>query len=123
VEGARHERHVARLEESTIRIKLILSYWNPKTTMGTTSKSLSAKEYQAIGVLTQHPDWTNEQIAEEIGVHRGSLYRMKEFLKLRARIRAIGRQELPHGTKVVNQDDPRASNGLEAWDNEPDDES
>jgi hypothetical protein len=87
------------------------------------AKRTSEKEYQAIGVLTQHPDWTNEQIAAEIGVHRGSIYRMKEFLSMRARIRKSGLQDIPRGTRIVNRDDRSAPGDVEAWENEPDDES
>jgi len=83
--------------------------------MDTKSKRISRNEYLAIGVLMQHKDWTNEKIAAEIGVHRGTIYRMKEFMKLRAKIREIGLAGMPHGTRVVDRDDPKTPSGMEAW--------
>lgn len=37
----------------------------------------------ALGVLAQHPEWTDAQIAEAAGVHRTSLYRMEVFMRAR----------------------------------------
>jgi hypothetical protein len=83
--------------------------------MSENRKRPSRKEYAAIGVLVLNPDWTNEQIAKEVGIHRGSLARMVEFVNLRARVKASGLQTIPRGTKIVNQHDPSQPAGLEAW--------
>jgi hypothetical protein len=47
----------------------------------------------AVGVLVNHPDWTIPQIAEEIGVHRGTLYRCKVFISKYRPVRELARKE------------------------------
>jgi hypothetical protein len=37
------------------------------------------KESQAIACLVEHPDWTDTRIAEEVGVHRSTLYTWNTF--------------------------------------------
>jgi AraC-like DNA-binding protein len=36
-------------------------------------------EQRAIGALVMHSDWSIEQIADDLGVHRTTLYRLKKF--------------------------------------------
>jgi hypothetical protein len=75
------------------------------------------KESLALAILMNHPEWTDIQIAKEVGVSRTTLYRWPKYQKSRAALRA-GRQDMPRGRK----DDGR----LEAWDEptrEEDDES
>jgi hypothetical protein len=83
-------------------------------------------EALAIGVLVKNPGWTVQQVADHVGVHRGTLYRSSTFKAFRARIRAGGKQEflrdLPRGTKEVDPDDPRAGARLEAWCERDDDD-
>ena len=77
------------------------------------------REALAIGVLVKTPGWTVQQIADRVGVHRGSLYRYPTFLACWDWFRAAGKQEflagLPRGTKEFDPDDPRAGAQLEAW--------
>jgi hypothetical protein len=80
-------------------------------------------ECLAIGMLMQHPEWNKTRIADAIGVHRGSLYRMPEFLRICAMIEELGIRDMPKGTKIVSRDDPKAPSGLEAWYDEPQEEA
>jgi hypothetical protein len=66
------------------------------------------KEGLGLALLVKHPDWSNAQIAREVGVHRATVGRWKTFKAARAAQRA-DRNERPRGAK--------SSDGrLEAWD-------
>jgi hypothetical protein len=74
----------------------------------------------------KNPGWTVQQVADRVGVHRGTLYRSRTFKAFRDRIQAAGKQDfladLPRGTKEVDRDDPRAGASLEAWCEQDDDD-
>jgi hypothetical protein len=54
-------------------------------------------EAAALGVLVAHPDWTNAQIAKEVGCHVKSLSRLTVFCRLRQLLR--DREKFPRGFK------------------------
>lgn len=68
-----------------------------------------SKKARALAALTDHPDWTDEQIAQAAGCHVKSLYRWKEFRLARELLKG-GREEFPRGSKDGE------SGELEAWD-------
>jgi hypothetical protein len=74
----------------------------------------------ALGVAVMHPDWTAQQIADAVGVNRGTLYRSRLFRLFRKRFREHGRldflADLPRGAKQFDPDNERAGAQLEAWD-------
>ncbi|MEK6675577.1 MAG: hypothetical protein AABZ47_07975 [Planctomycetota bacterium] len=41
-------------------------------------------EAKALAVLTDHPDWTDEQVAKAAGINRTTLYRYDRFKKARS---------------------------------------
>jgi hypothetical protein len=55
------------------------------------------KEALAIATLVEHPDWTLEQIAEQVNCNRTSLYRMRKFRKAWSASRAA--MHRPTGVK------------------------
>jgi hypothetical protein len=83
-------------------------------------------EILAIAVLVKHPEWTVQQVAEHVGVHRGTLYRGRRLKAFRDRIRAAGKQDfladLPRGSREVDPDNKRAGARVEAWCERDDDE-
>lgn len=83
------------------------------------AKKPSRNELAAIGLLALHNDWSNEQIAKELGIHRGTLYRMPNYLEIAARIKEAGLREIPRGTRVVDKADRKRPAGIEAWIEEP----
>lgn len=50
------------------------------------------KEALALAWLTMHPEWSNDQIADKVGVARTSVYRWEKFLAARSLLKE-GRQE------------------------------
>jgi hypothetical protein len=67
-----------------------------------------SKKGKALAALVDHPDWTDEQIADAAGCHVKSLYRMRDFVTARAALRG-GRDSMPVGTKDGDSGD------MEAW--------
>ena len=60
-----------------------------------------------------------QELADEVGCHRGSLYRMPKLRAEIERVRAEAKSRLPHGFKGVNKSAPEQGVGFEAWaDNE-----
>jgi hypothetical protein len=55
------------------------------------------KEARAMAFLVEHPDWTNEQIANAVPCSRTSLYKMKKFCRARAVLKSQ-RNDRPRGT-------------------------
>ncbi|HEV2293548.1 MAG TPA: helix-turn-helix domain-containing protein [Tepidisphaeraceae bacterium] len=74
-----------------------------------------SKEAKAIALLLQHPDWSDQQIAEAAGCSRTSLYRWSKFVAARALLKK-GRDRLPKGQKDAER------GTTEAWDERTDDE-
>jgi hypothetical protein len=74
----------------------------------------SDKELQAIKLLLKHPDWTDEQIAKKVGVHRRTLYRWPRYMKARLQNDEERRSSVPRGRRVVDQDDPTNPSDIEA---------
>jgi hypothetical protein len=75
-----------------------------------------SKEAKALAALTDHPDWTDEQIAEAAGCKRQSLYRMKKFTAAKRLLKG-GKSDFPVGKK--NRD----TGTVDAWDNDSDDDN
>jgi hypothetical protein len=76
---------------------------------GDTKKQVKlSKEQQALAVLVKHPDWTNKQIADEIGAHEKSLSRWSIFQKAKEAQKTV-RKDFPEGSKDGQTGD------LEAW--------
>lgn len=57
-------------------------------------------EAKALALLVQHPEWSNKQIAAEVGCSRTSLYRRARYRQAR---RAMG-GTLPKGSKSAEGD-------------------
>ena len=54
------------------------------------SKQLKPKKRtQALMFLHEHPEWTDQQIADAVGCDRASLYRMKGFKEAKASMREV----------------------------------
>ena len=51
---------------------------------GRRTENLISKEAMALAALADHPDWSDEQIAEFAGCSRSSLYRMPRYRNARA---------------------------------------
>lgn len=71
-----------------------------------------SKEARALAVKTEHPDWTDAQVAEAAGCHVKSLCRWKLFTTAKGILKS-GRADLPLGRKP--KDKP-----MEAWDADAD---
>lgn len=56
----------------------------------------------ALAILTQHPEWSDQQIAKAAGCSRTTLYRSPQFRGARAAL-ASGRTERARGTKYNGQ--------------------
>jgi hypothetical protein len=69
-----------------------------------------SKQARALAVKTEHPDWTDAQVAEAAGCHVKSLYRWKLFTTAKGVLKA-GRATLPTGRKP--KEEP-----MEAWEDE-----
>jgi hypothetical protein len=61
------------------------------------------KEAKAVAVLIDHPDWSNQKIAEAAGCHVKSLSRMSKFRSARS-MQKSGKRERPLGRKDLNGD-------------------
>lgn len=61
-------------------------------------------EARAVGVLAQHPDWTDKQVARAAGVHPKSLYRYQRFKIARGALKDSGQSDLPRGFKTKDGD-------------------
>jgi hypothetical protein len=83
----------------------------PETTAATKPKL--GKEAIAVATLVDHPEWTNQQVADEVGCHVKTLSG-KEWKKFRAAraVLADGRSKLPNGSKDKETGD------VEAWNDE-----
>jgi hypothetical protein len=67
----------------------------------------------ALATLQQHPDWTDEQIAKEVGVNRTTLYDWPDFKKAKEILKQ-GKNDIPKGSKNGETGD------IEAWEKEQD---
>lgn len=73
-----------------------------------------SKEAKALAALIDHPEWSDQQIANAAGCKRESLYRMKRFTSAKAKLRE-GKGGMPRGRK------DGGSGRVEAWDGDNDD--
>jgi len=73
-------------------------------------------EERAIGILTRHPGWSNEQVAEAARCHVKTLSKGKAplFAAARRELADSGRRELPGGQKPRGDEE----GDIESWDNE-----
>jgi len=71
-----------------------------------------SKVARALAALTDHPDWTDEQIAKAAGCNVKSLYRMKKFKDAKALLKE-GKGDMPKGSKSKEGD-------VEAWERDED---
>jgi len=78
-------------------------------------KPAMSKKAKALAALADHPDWTDEQIAQAAGCHVKSLYRWKEFVRARELLRE-GRGDVMRGLKDGKTGD------VEAWDDDESDD-
>ena len=76
---------------------------------GEAKKPALSKQAKALAALVDHPDWSDEEIADAAGCHPKSLYRMQKFVDARALQKAMGTP--PPGKKDGETGD------VEAWDN------
>ena len=68
-----------------------------------------SKEAQALAVLVDHRDWSNQQIADVVGCHVKTLNKWQKFTDARKAIKESGKAAMPTGNK--NGDDGT----VEAW--------
>jgi len=68
-----------------------------------------SKEAMALGALTDHPDWTDKQIAGIAGCPWTELYRVPKYKFAKAAMKA-GKSNMPKGSKDAESGD------MEAWD-------
>jgi hypothetical protein len=68
------------------------------------------KEARALALLTEHPEWTDAKIAQNVPCNRTSLYRFEKYRAARELLEQ-GRMKIPHGSKSKEH-------GVEAWDDE-----
>ncbi len=71
------------------------------------TKSRLSAEARALAVLTEHPDWTNAQIATQVPCHPKSMYRFKKLVAARELLER-SRHERAHGSKGRD-------GAIEAW--------
>ena len=80
-------------------------------------------EALAIGLLVKHPEWGVAEIADRVGVHRGTLHRWPTFQAVQARMlaaaRAAFRAEVPRGEKRAGGRGAASGSDLEAWEAGP----
>jgi len=92
----------------------IMDILRPKAALGLTSETPAGAlpvnegqmsgEARAVGVLAQHPDWTDKQVARAAGVHPKSLYRYQRFKIARGALKDSGQSDLPRGFKTDDGD-------------------
>ena len=70
-------------------------------------KSKLSAEAMALAILTEHPDWTNAQIAAQVPCHPKSMYRFKKFVAARELLEKT-RHERVRGSKGRD-------GSIEAW--------
>jgi hypothetical protein len=68
-------------------------------------------EAKAVAVLTDHPDWTNKDIAEHIGCHPKTLSRLPLFKAARGFLKEAHKKNVARGSKW-----PSDGGGVDAWD-------
>jgi hypothetical protein len=91
-------------------LKEVADPYAPAVTPAKHAKTLS-KEAMALAALADHPDWTDEQVAQAAGCQRGSLYRMpkyvaaKRVLKDRQDLLPRGYQNRETGNVEASDDD------------------
>ena len=77
------------------------------------------REALAIGIMAKNPGWSVQQIADHVGVNRGTLYRAKHFKACLEVIRESDKKalkaSLPRGVKEVDRGDKTARAQLDAW--------
>jgi len=59
---------------------------------------------RALCVLFNHPNWTDKEIAKEVGVNRTSLYRWQIYKDARTKIKEEGKKGLQKGYKTQDGD-------------------
>jgi hypothetical protein len=74
----------------------------PGDTLGGRAKP--SKEATAIALLIEHPDWSNQQIAEAVGCNVKYLSQAKKFRAARAAVRGIGQESLRRSGKYRGND-------------------
>jgi hypothetical protein len=80
-------------------------------------KPAMSKKAKALAALADHPDWTDEQIAQAAGCHVKSLYRWEDFVRARELLREA-RADAMKGSKDAK------TGHVDAWDDEtPDDDN
>ena len=91
-----------------------LANWQPVCKPGApiSKRTGASKEAIALGVLADHPDWSDIEIAKSAGCNRTSLYAFPKFMAAKKILRR-GKDALTRGSKYQD-------GGLEAWDNEDD---
>jgi hypothetical protein len=77
----------------------------------------------ACAILKKHPDWTDQQIADAVPCHRGSLYRFERYMKMRQDNAREGMDLKPRGSLDSREDSGgNKHRRLEAFTNDADDE-
>lgn len=75
------------LPRLTPAIRAMLDEARPKSSSDATAEM--SLEWRAIATAEQHPDWTNQQIADALGIARETLSRMDRF-KLARKLTRVG---------------------------------
>ena len=115
-----------RMDEANERLRIIRDYNTPRqqsaapqgapvtpvplTPTPTGTSGHMSKQARALAVKTEHPDWTDAQVAEVAGCHVKSLYRWKLFTMAKDVLKN-GKTDFPTGRKP--KEEP-----MEAWEDE-----
>ncbi|MBN2024394.1 MAG: hypothetical protein JW809_16555 [Pirellulales bacterium] len=83
----------------------------PSEAEAVATKAGIGKKARAIAALLDHPDWTDKQIAQDVGCHVKSLYRWPAFIAARKMLKQ-GRADMPRGARDAE------TGRVEAWDDD-----
>jgi hypothetical protein len=85
------------LEQGLVQLRALLADDKTGDTPPPETEAALSKEALALAALTDHPGWTDEQIATAAGCNAKSLYRMKKFKNAKALLKE-GKDDMPRGS-------------------------
>ncbi|MFC1762944.1 hypothetical protein ACFL6U_12805 [Planctomycetota bacterium] len=96
-------KHLHRLVSKARDLLLDSRGQSCKSKKSKTALNMSG-EARALAVLTDHPDWTNKEIAKKAGVHEKTLSRYQNFCSARKMMKESGIRDIPRGHKTEEGD-------------------
>jgi len=98
-------RRIARLNEGALAAALISgAAQSPPNESDPSRKPKASKIAAAIGVLSQHPEWTNKEIASAVGCNPKYLSQQPSFKAARKAIRGIGLESYARSRRYRGRD-------------------